>query len=401
MNYLFPLIHNIKDVLPHLAGRKEFAVTEKGSYTVINYHVQMQDTFPPVETEADAILRECRGIIFDTKSGNVMSRRYHKFFNAGEREEVSLSFIDLNRSHVILEKLDGSMVTPLVVDGVVRWGTKMGVTDFSAQIEEYVAKYKEYSEFANICLTLNVTPIFEWCSRQQKIVLEYAEDRLVLTAMRHNISGNYIHYLRMVSIAEGHGIRDVVRPIYTYEAKHDVRNIHSLVDHVRGLKGTEGYVVRFDDGHMVKVKCEWYLQLHKAKDLIRFEKDVLRLILEDKVDDLLPLLQPHEQDAVREYQKQVWAGIYKTAIKIQACYIEIQHNMKSKEKREFAVHHVKAVENKFWHSFLFGLWEGKNAGDMLIDALKQSCHSINRVENNRWMMNGVTMPEISQPLTTE
>jgi hypothetical protein len=39
MNYKFPLINNISDVLPAIAGRDEFVVTEKEGYTVINYNV--------------------------------------------------------------------------------------------------------------------------------------------------------------------------------------------------------------------------------------------------------------------------------------------------------------------------------------------------------------------------
>lgn len=49
MNYEFPLIRNISDVLPAIAGRDEFVVAEKEGYTVINYNVMMGDTFPDVE----------------------------------------------------------------------------------------------------------------------------------------------------------------------------------------------------------------------------------------------------------------------------------------------------------------------------------------------------------------
>jgi hypothetical protein len=38
----------------------------------------------------------------------------------------------------------------------------------------------------------DMTPIFEWCSRNQRIVVDYPEDMLVLTAVRDNIEGVYI-----------------------------------------------------------------------------------------------------------------------------------------------------------------------------------------------------------------
>jgi len=85
MNYEFPLIRNISDVLPAIEGRDEFIVAEKEGYTVINYNVMMADTFPDItvedyiihsSTEAlesyyAATRRECRGIIFDTATGYV------------------------------------------------------------------------------------------------------------------------------------------------------------------------------------------------------------------------------------------------------------------------------------------------------------------------------------------
>ena len=48
MNYEFPIINKISDVLPAIEGRDEFVVAEKEGYTVINYNVMMADTFPDV-----------------------------------------------------------------------------------------------------------------------------------------------------------------------------------------------------------------------------------------------------------------------------------------------------------------------------------------------------------------
>lgn len=45
MNYTFPEIRHISDVLPHVEGRSEFVVAEREGYTVINYVVAMADTF--------------------------------------------------------------------------------------------------------------------------------------------------------------------------------------------------------------------------------------------------------------------------------------------------------------------------------------------------------------------
>jgi RNA ligase len=45
MNYQFPEIRHLNDVLPHIEGRDEFIVAEREGYSVVNYVVAMADTF--------------------------------------------------------------------------------------------------------------------------------------------------------------------------------------------------------------------------------------------------------------------------------------------------------------------------------------------------------------------
>ena len=179
MNYEFPHINNINDVLPAIADSDEFIVAERDGYTVINYLVAFDKTFPVVDSVEAAIRRECRGLVFDT-NGAVLSRRFHKFFNAGERPETT--GVALDRPHVILEKLDGSMITPLMIDDRVCWGTKMGLTEIGLSVREFVNMnpHRHFDMFARFCYDRNITPIFEFCSRSNRVVIDHPSDRLVL-----------------------------------------------------------------------------------------------------------------------------------------------------------------------------------------------------------------------------
>lgn len=109
MNYKFSIITHINNVLPHIEGREEFRVMVKDWYTVVNYAVAFEHTFQrdSEDSVGSAVRRECRGLIFDTATGNLISRPYHKFFNVGEKEETQLHKINLNEPHIVLEKLDG------------------------------------------------------------------------------------------------------------------------------------------------------------------------------------------------------------------------------------------------------------------------------------------------------
>jgi RNA ligase len=193
MNYKFPEIHHIDDVLPHIKNREEFVVAEREFGFVINYMVSMPDTFDMSGPDdlAGAIRRECRGIKF-YPDGNLAARVFHKWFNIGEREETQSHLIDLSMSHFIEEKRDGSMLHPMMVNGHIRWMTKMGITEVSEKAEQFINKYKKYNDFAKWCVEKQYTPIFEYTSPNNRIVISYDQDELILLAVRENISGNYI-----------------------------------------------------------------------------------------------------------------------------------------------------------------------------------------------------------------
>ena len=194
MNYVFPTIRHIDDVLPHIEGRKEFVVAERDYGTVINYVVAMADTFD-MEGPDDlggAMRRECRGLKFYS-DGKLASRPFHKFFNVGEREETQSYLIDLNRQYSIEEKRDGSMIHPMLVDGYVRWMTKMGITTVAMQAEEFVAKNTKYKDFATWCIGKGLTPLFEWTSPFNQIVVPYEDDQMTLLSVRDNLTGEYLN----------------------------------------------------------------------------------------------------------------------------------------------------------------------------------------------------------------
>jgi RNA ligase len=193
MNYSFPIINTIDDVLPAIKDRDEFIVSDKSDFIVCNYVVSEDKTFSLEDsTNYGEIRRECRGLKF-YPDGRIMSRPYHKFFNVNEKEETQSHLIDLSRGHKITKKLDGSMIHPVVMkNGSIRWATKMGITDVAMNAEIFIAKNPNYQQFAQYCIEHNLTPIFEWLSPKNQIVIHYSEDNLILLAIRHNITGTYI-----------------------------------------------------------------------------------------------------------------------------------------------------------------------------------------------------------------
>jgi len=194
MNYKFPEIKTLSDVLPHVEGRSEFVVAEREFGTVVNYMVTKPDTFvmDGPDDVGGAIRRECRGIKFNL-DGNIIARPFHKFFNIGEREDTQPNVLDFSVDHTVYTKEDGSMAHPIMFNGTVRWCTKMGLTDISAYMDTFCAKNPKYNQFAYDCITGGYTPLFEYVGPFNKVVIDHAEENMVLLAVRNTITGEYVN----------------------------------------------------------------------------------------------------------------------------------------------------------------------------------------------------------------
>jgi len=305
LHYEFPCIAYWHTVAKHFEGNENFVIVDKEDYFVVNYIRAGKETHPPVDADEyrrATTLREARGLIFCSKTGVLLSRPFHKFFNLGEREDI---VPDFSKPHHIIEKLDGSMIRPIPLPSGIRWGTKMGVTDVAMQAEEFVAKNMRYHAFADACIGADITPIFEWISRQQRIVLDYPEDNLILLAMRNNFDGTYISRQGLEAVAKLWHI-PLVKVHSLCWSKDDPEEFKNFI---RSMTGIEGFVIQFDDGHMVKMKTDEYVALHRAKSLLENEREVIGLILEEKTDDLLPLLPESDRARLVQFEEDLWYDI--------------------------------------------------------------------------------------------
>jgi RNA ligase len=382
MFYDFPKIETIQDVLGDINGYEEIRVTDKGDYTVINYAVAFEDTFAwdSGDPYASSIRRECRGLIFNNETGKLISRPYHKFFNVGEKEETQFNKINLYEPHVVLEKLDGSMIRPIPTPEGFRLGTKAGVTDIAQQAEEFIADKPHYSTFIKKCIQRGITPLFEWCSNKNRIVISYETDQLILTGLRYNDTGKYVDYGVMKDYATAWNI-----PVVKAVDGLAVQNIELFVKQVREWDDGEGIVLRFDTGHMVKVKCDDYVLRHKTKDSISQEKNVIATILDDAVDDLVPLLTPQDAERLIQFQKAFWLSVEDVCGEIYDLYKQID---KGQDQKEYATMAVASVLPQY-QGFMYQLRKGVPVKDLVIEQIHKSLGSQTKLDNSRWLFGNI------------
>lgn len=380
LNYKFPTIETIEDVLNDINGYDEIRVMEKDGYTVINYAVAFEDTFKwdSEDSHASSIRRECRGLIFDI-NGKLISRPYHKFFNAGEKEETQINKINLYEPHVVLEKLDGSMIRPIPNADGFRLATKAGITDISEQAEQFIADKRYYSVFISKCIQKGLTPIFEWCSRKNRIVIDYPEDQLILTAIRYLNTGSYVDY----SIMNEYGSAWSIPVVQAVDAILAVQNVELFVKQVREWEDSEGIVLRFDNGHMVKVKADDYILRHKSKESISQEKNVIQTVLDDAVDDVIPLLTEEDAERLRNFQKAFWDSVTHTVMDMNDLYNA--GNTMYPDKKEFAVNFVQKMILPAHAPIMYAIRGGRPTMEVIKEMIRKSLTSQSKLNDNRWL----------------
>ena len=361
MNYVFPTIRHIDDVLPHVEGRDEFVVAEKDGYTVINYVVAMSDTFHMEDRDdlGGAIRRECRGLIFDG-DGNLMSRPFHKFFNVNERDETQSHAVDLAQDHVIMEKMDGSMIRPLIVDGCLRLGTKMGVTHVAMQAEEWLAAQDPaLKAWLRKCVEDGVTPIFEWISPFNQIVLAYEEADLVYLGTRDNATGEYV--------------MDKSCPFPSVPQYGSLElGLNDYIDIARNQESREGDIIRFADGHMVKIKNDWYVRIHKTLERIVYDRNIVNLILNEEVDDVLPMLPQVQADRVREFEARFAQRLSEVIAKYDRYWRTVEASVS--DRSAYAKEWMPTIKKNdpFAPGYVFARYDGKDGREVILRHIEKS-----------------------------
>lgn len=365
----------LTEALQAIANKPEFSHNQRDGFSVIDYHVSFADTFIGSTARETSILQNLRGACF-APDGTLSRLPLHKFHNYGETAGYMPADIDFSQPHHVLLKLDGSMVAPIwLPDGTYRLGTRAGVTDVSMLAEKFVASLPsvQQQQFSAMMLHFRsraITPVYELCSRLNRVVLDYPVTKLVLLSARY-LSGEYLTRVETEQIATQFNWEIV--PIVV----HRETSLSALSKQIKDWKGTEGVVVAFDNGFRVKIKSDEYCLQHKALDSLRFEKDVLRLVLQNSLDDVLPLVMDDVKERLLTYRDSVQ---HRLEIARQEMMEVFDRHRNLPSKKEFA----EMLKNSPYKTGLFKLWDGKEYS--LVDYVLTKCNTQPQVEEVRWLI---------------
>lgn len=230
----------------------------------------------PANFSSQAAL-ECRGSVFEVDEDmnfvRCVCRPYEKFLNSHEYDYdgnqplfdnvKNVYGVDVRGSEDVrnlkvayaLDKLDGSIISAFDWYGELDMKSNSSLTsdykwmalDMIKADDTLYAKSKELTDN-------NYTVIYEMISSNPKyqIVLTYDVDRLIVTGVRHNNTGEYFSYQEML---DHFGSEYVVEKIEHWDWSDAVSK-----------ENIEGYVLVTESGLRVKMKTEWYVTHHNTKE---------------------------------------------------------------------------------------------------------------------------------------
>lgn len=249
-----------------------FTIKEQHPYYLIKYGFGITD-FAAI----GLLGLEARGLIVKD-CGNFYVEVCHgldKFFNM---EEPCAATIDWQHSFHVLEKMDGSNIRLWYGEGI--WHISTLGTIF-AENDEYGAMFKKVcGDFNNYVEELNpsCTYVYELVGPLNRIVVRYDEMAAYFICKRNLISG-------VESLNAPEAMRCGIRAIPAYTVKNKWQAI--LLQH--GLpENVEGMVVCDSHFNRVKLKTNWYLELHKIRgNGVCTVKRVVKMWQAEELDDFI------------------------------------------------------------------------------------------------------------------
>lgn len=260
--------------------------------SIFNYRLTQYSDF----RDNDAF--EMRGLTYVFQEDGSVYKRYlllHKFFNLNQVEESQYSFVKDYEIKSIYNKEDGSVASFIrLPNGRVLAKSKMSFeSDQAVGMMRLYNSNRELRDFVNWTLDNDLIAIFEYVSPQNRIVLRYSNEELILLRLRDNKTGEY---LDLSNYSDKIGSIKIT--------PSEVGTLDELIELAHSVEDKEGWIVQFHNDLFIKIKTRWYFERHGllTNDLWR-EHIIVGYILDEKIDDVLGQIPEEEVEAHSRIEK--------------------------------------------------------------------------------------------------
>jgi len=307
------------------------------SYMICSYN----DFEHPLGVESNSELKafELRGITFvETDNGFDCFPMLHKFFNINQT--IGYMYDDVKNKTItqIQDKVDGSLIAFVRVNGETLAKSKFSfVSDQAIDAQKIYNENNSIKKLVDDLLDANQVPLFEYVSFSNRIVVLYDKEELILLQIRDKSNGSYYSANKVADTASYYSIpcAQLHKPSMT---------IDEMLERKKTTKNCEGWLVGFEDGQMMKIKTDWYFNLH---GLISSDGNCSRInmviaaVLDQKIDDMLSAI-PVEYTEIRNHLIEVEGKIVRYINK-QVGLVKLNLESDGRlSRKDFAIKHGKS-----------------------------------------------------------
>jgi T4 RnlA family RNA ligase len=318
-------------------------VVDGYNVSVFNYRFAMyKDFVTPIPDKPEVKAYEMRGLTFVFNKDGSLYNRYillEKFFNLNQVPESMYSIVKDYKIKYVNNKEDGSIASFIRLPNGKAYGkSKMGFDNDQANgINRIYKTNPSIKKLVDWALDNDIVAIFEYVAPHNRIVLRYAKEELILLRLRDNKTGLHIDIKEHLD-----KIGDI--KIAPFEDDH---TLDGLIEKSLSEIDREGWIVQFQNGHLVKVKTAWYCERHGllTEDLYR-EHIIIGYILDDKIDDILGQIPEEEVEAHERINKII--SIVKQAIADKVADIQKSYQVfvaMGENRKDYALKYIKIDPN--------------------------------------------------------
>lgn len=327
--------------------------------SIFNYRLATFQNFEnPVPDRPDIKGYEMRGITFVWNQDGSLYKRYlllDKFFNVEQTPCSMYSVVKDYKIKNIYNKEDGSIASFVrLPNGKVLGRSKTSFqSDQAIEIQKIYEKDGQIKQFVDFCMDEDIVPIFEFVSPQNRIVVPYANTELILLRMRDNKTGEYLNINDFAHKLDGISVA----------ASDEGKTLEDLINLKNVIEGKEGWIIQFENGKMVKLKTQWYIDRHRlfTEDLNR-ENTLIALIVDETIDDVLAQLEEPTKKAEIEKTIEI---VNKEISRMAHLVDELMVNYKG-DRKDFAIKYNKHP----MFPIVMGIINGKDKVDLIKQRIK-------------------------------
>ena len=310
---------------------------------------------------ANIEVQECRGLILEKDTWNVMSLAFTKFFNA---DESNAHKVDWNTAHV-LEKLDGTLIqvywdwvsnewlagTTGTAEGEGEVNNKMGTT-FNSLFWDTVTK--QYA--LNPCLLdKNHVYVFELTTPYNIVVKPHGKSSATLLTVRNRVT------LKELSWKDLYMVSESLRVPLVKKFDLNANNVGVLLKTFENMPWSEeGYVVVDANFNRIKIKNPAYVAVHHLKGKTA-EHNIITIVKSNEIEEFASTF-PERKDELLRLKE----NYDKLTEKLNNVWFELStrkpKNITREEKKRYAMDVFEVCgkyDLKQFTGLYFGLVDGK------------------------------------------